>query len=113
MGGAGGACVTTAGGDIGVRIGIDSGRVEVPRPADDPPPAQPPEMLAMKPVAGTPPVLVPFMEARDVTVSPVGDLMSMPASFPMFSPLCRQAARRPRGTEKHHHGNGGDEAEVP
>ena len=70
-------------------------------------------MLAMKPMAGAPPVPVPLVEARNVAVPPVEDLMPMLAPFPVTAPLRRHAARRQSGAEKHHHGDGGGDPENP
>jgi hypothetical protein len=77
-------------------------------------------MLAMKPMAAAPPVEVSFVEAPDVAVLPVWDLMfpmwdlmSMPAFSPVPPPLSRHAARRQSGAEKHHHGDGGGDPENP
>jgi hypothetical protein len=74
-------------------------------PMSSTPPALPPEMLALKPMAGAPLVQVLFVESPDVTVSPVWLLMA--------SPLCRHATHRLGGAEQHQCGDGGEDPEDP
>ncbi len=87
------------GGNIGVRVWIYRGGVEVPHSPDDPPPAKPPTMPGVHPVAASPPVNVHLLEAPNIAMSP-------PMAITVAMVFVRTRPKR-RAEYRHHGGDDG------